>query len=271
MLYFLPTPIGNLGDIAKRCLDVLRLCDCLICEDTRVSKALINLLNSKYDAQIAPKEFYSLHTHNAEKFFREFDKNKFIKQTCVFVSDAGMPCISDPGIDLVKFAQINDIAYEVLPGANALLLCAAASGIVEKEFTFLGFLPNTGKDRTLAIQNAMNSPYPVIIYESPRRIISLIENICQFDGEREIFVIKEATKKFEKKFRNKATNLLKILENENLNGEWALCIAASPFVSHEKIGVADIENLDIAPKIRAKLLAKITGEDPKKIYANLIK
>ncbi|ANE33810.1 16S rRNA (cytidine(1402)-2'-O)-methyltransferase [Campylobacter hyointestinalis subsp. lawsonii CCUG 27631] len=271
MLYFLPTPIGNLDDISKRCLDVLELCEIIICEDTRVTKSLITLLNAKFNLQISPKEFYSLHTHNEKDFFDKFDKSKLETRICVYASDAGMPCISDPGISLVKFAQQNSIKYEVLSGANALLLAAAASGIIEKEFIFLGFLPNLGKERQIAIQNALNSLYPVIIYESPKRILSLIEDIVKLSPDREIFAIKEATKKFETKFKDNATNLLTILKKSNLNGEWCVVVDRSFVSAFERISQADILALDIPPKQKAKLLCKITGENSKKIYQNLIK
>ncbi|HDX8138791.1 TPA: 16S rRNA (cytidine(1402)-2'-O)-methyltransferase [Campylobacter fetus] len=270
MLYFLPTPIGNLDDISKRCLDVLELCEIIICEDTRVTKSLITLLNAKFGLQISPKEFYSLHTHNEKDFFDKFDKVRLQTKICIYASDAGMPCISDPGISLVKFAQQNSIKYEVLSGANALLLAAAASGIIEKEFTFLGFLPNLGKERAIAIQNALNSLYPVIIYESPKRILSLIKSISEFDPLREVFIIKEATKKFEAKFKNSATNLLTQLENSNLNGEWCVVIDRSANKALERITTKDIMELDLPLKQKAKLISKITGENAKKIYQNLI-
>lgn len=270
MLYFVPTPIGNLDDISSHALDVLKKCEILICEDTRVSKSLINLLNQKYQISISPFKFYSLHTHNKDNFFNDVDISLFEKN-CVYVSDAGMPCISDPGVELVKFAQKNSISYEVLSGANAVLLAVASSGIVEKEWIFLGFLPNTARNRTLSIENALNLPYPCVVYESPKRILSLIEDIAKIDPNREIFAIKEATKKFETKFKQSAINLLDILKNTNLKGEW--CVVISPCLKNTQSNITqnDILNLDIAPKIKAKLLSKISGESVKKIYEKIIK
>lgn len=269
MLYFLPTPIGNLDDISKRCLDILNLCDIIICEDSRVTKSLINLLNTKYNLNINPSEFYSLHTHNESEFFAKFDPNNLIEKIVVYVSDAGMPCISDPGVALVRFAQNNSINYEVLSGSNALLLAVAASGLVEKEFSFLGFLPNTSRDRDLALQNALNSPYPVVIYESPKRILNLIKDIAKLEPTREIFAIKEATKKFETKFKNSAQNLVLSLQNANLKGEWCVVVAATNIINQEKITIDDINELDIAPKQKAKLLSKLTGKSVKEIYNKL--
>ena len=269
MLYFLPTPIGNLDDISKRCLDILNLCDIIICEDSRVTKSLINLLNSKYNLNINPSEFYSLHTHNESEFFAKFDSEKLISKTVVYVSDAGMPCISDPGVSLVEFAQKNGINYEVLSGANAALLAVAASGIVKKEFSFLGFLPNTGKDRELAVQNMLNLPYPVVIYESPKRILQLVEAVAKLEPEREIFAIKEATKKFEAKFKNSARNLVATLKSANLKGEWCVVVDGSKNIPQSAISIADINELDIPPKQKAKLLAKLTGKSVKEIYSQL--
>lgn len=270
MLYFVPTPIGNLDDISSHALEVLLKCEILICEDTRVSKTLINLLNQKYEIHIAPQKFYALHTHNESEFFSTINLEMFEKN-CVYVSDAGMPCISDPGITLVKFAQKNNISYEIITGANAALLSVAASGIVQKEWIFLGFLPNTSRNRTIALQNALNFPYPCVIYESPQRISSLIEEIAKIDPNREVFAIKEATKKFEAKFKDSATNLLNKLKNANLKGEWCVVVDSSNENTHPNITKDDIMDLDIAPKIKAKLLSKITGENVKKIYEKIIK
>ncbi|MBR2163714.1 MAG: 16S rRNA (cytidine(1402)-2'-O)-methyltransferase [Campylobacter sp.] len=269
MLYFLPTPIGNLDDISKRCLDILNLCDIIICEDSRVTKSLINLLNTKYNLNINPSEFYSLHTHNENEFFAKFEARKLVENIVVYVSDAGMPCISDPGVSLVEFAQKNGINYEVLSGANAALLAVAASGIVKKEFSFLGFLPNTGRDRELAVQNALNSAYPVVIYESPKRVLQLVEAIAKLEPKREIFAIKEATKKFEAKFKDNAKNLVAMLKGANLKGEWCIVIDGSKNSSQNTISVADINELDIPPKQKAKLLSKLTGKSVKDIYAQL--
>ena len=269
MLYFLPTPIGNLRDISARCLDILELANTVICEDTRVGKSLYNLLK----ISTSNKNFYCLNSHNTSEFSAKLPKLKELlnNEICVYLSDAGMPCISDPGAWLVNYAKDNDIEYFVLPGANAALLSAAASGLVQKEFVFLGFLPNTGRERELALQHALNQEYPAIIYESPKRILKLVESIASIDENRQIFAIKEATKKFEAKFFGKANEVLKALQNANLQGEWALVINNCEQKQGSNLTINDITDLDIAPKIKAKLLSKITGENAKKIYENLIK
>ncbi|WP_172201964.1 16S rRNA (cytidine(1402)-2'-O)-methyltransferase [Campylobacter sp. RM16188] len=270
MLYFIPTPIGNLEDISLHALNILRECEVMFCEDTRVTKTLINLLNSRFNTDIKIEKFISLHSHNEARILANLDTEIF-KKTVAYVSDAGMPAISDPGVELIRFAIKNNIEYEVLSGSSALLLAVVASGFCDKEFTFLGFLPNTGKERTVAIQNALNSPYPVIIYESPKRVLALVEQIANLDPQRELFAIKEATKKFETKFGATAKELSQILKSSNLKGEWSIVIDKSPHQSNEKITIEDIASLDIPPKTKAKLIAKITGENVKKIYEILTK
>lgn len=269
MIYFVPTPIGNLKDISLHALEILRGCESVICEDTRITKSLFHLLNERFDAQINPKNFYSLHTHNEREFFDKIDEN-FFKNDVAFVSDAGMPGISDPGVSLVRYAQEHGIAYEVLSGSSASLLALVASGLADKEFVFLGFLPNTGKERTQAIQNALNLPYPAVIYESPKRIESLVVTIVQGAPQRKIFLIKEATKKFETKLHGTASYVANALKTINQNGEWCVVVDKSPNSSTETIGIDDIVALEIAPKIKAKLLSKITGKNAKTIYENLI-
>lgn len=269
MVYFVPTPIGNLKDISLRAIEILSSCETIICEDTRVSKSLINLLNERFEANIYPKNFYSFHTHNENDFFANFNLDLF-RNNVAFLSDAGMPGISDPGASLVRYLQKMGLEYEILSGSNACLLSVVASGLVQKEFIFLGFLPNTGKERSQAIQNALNLAYPAVIYESPKRIVSLMQEIAKLDESREIFLIKEATKKFEKKIKGNVREILTILNNINLNGEWCVVVDKSKFTGSEKISINDILSLDIAPKTKAKLLAKITGENSKKIYENLV-
>ncbi|MBE2984615.1 16S rRNA (cytidine(1402)-2'-O)-methyltransferase [Campylobacter sp. RM9344] len=270
MLYFVPTPIGNLEDISLRALSVLRSCEIVVCEDTRVSKSLVRLLNERFDAHINIQNFIPLHTHNESEFFANLTR-EFFDKNIAYMSDAGMPGISDPGVSLIRYAQNHNIGYEVLSGANAALLSIVASGLCEKEFVFLGFLPNTGKERTQAIQNALNLAYPCVIYESPKRILSLVNDIAKLEPEREIFAIKEATKKFETKFKSSAIKMSEILERSNLNGEWCVVISQSDNPSFETISISDINTLDIAPKAKAKLLSKITGQEVKKIYGELTK
>ncbi|MCW1359807.1 16S rRNA (cytidine(1402)-2'-O)-methyltransferase [Campylobacter sp. US33a] len=269
MLYFIPTPIGNLSDISFRTLELLKTCEILICEDTRVAKSLIALLNSKYKLQIQPKTYLSFHTHNEKEFFARVDID-FFNQDIIFMSDAGMPGISDPGQSLIQFAWENQIPYEVLPGANAALLAIVSSSFCKKEFIFMGFLPNTGRQRQKDLEKVLKNPYPSVIYESPKRILDLIESIAKLEPQREIFAIKEATKKFEKKFKNTAQNLVTELKNHNLNGEWVVVIKENgEEFTQGALCESDILELELPLKTKSKLLAKLSGKNAKEIYQKL--
>lgn len=271
MLYFIPTPIGNLNDISFRALELLKTCEYIICEDTRVCKSLFALLNAKFDAKLNPKHFISLHSHNEKEFLANVDKNIF-KKNVAYLSDAGMPCISDPGVALVCYAQERQLDYEVVSGANAALVAIAASALCEKEFIFMGFLSNKGKERQKDIQKVLVNTYPSVIYESPKRILALVSELAKFEPERELFAIKEISKKFEKKFKDRAKNLAHILENENLSGEWVLVVAGKKEEQMNGIFLSkdDIMALELSKKEKAKLLAKFEPKQTKEIYHQLL-
>lgn len=270
MIYFIPTPIGNLEDTSQRSLKALQEVSCIFCEDTRVTKKLLLLLEEKYNLTFDTKTFISLHSHNEKEVINSLHVNELKDRKYAYMSDAGMPCISDPGALLVLFCQQNEIPYEVLPGANAALLAYVASGFIETPFSFFGFLPHKGKERQNALENILNHTLHVILYESPHRILSLFEAIAKKDELREIFAIKEATKKHEKKFFGTAKEVFEKLKNENIRGEWCVVIKNTPTTKPKNILTQeDILPLSLPPKQKAKLLAKITDKSVNFWYEEL--
>ena len=270
MLYFIPTPIGNLADISLRSLDILSTCELVFCEDTRVSKCLISLLNARFDAQIHIKNFIPLHSHNEEQFLKDVNV-KIFEKNVAYLSDAGMPGLSDPGLGLVEFALKNHIAYEVLPGANAALVALVSSGLCRKEFTFLGFLANRGQQRQKEVEGLLKSPHPSVVYESPRRILSLVECIFEREPARELFAMKEISKKFQKSFKGRAESVLSELKMANLSGEWVLVVAGSEDeAGGNLLCERDILELPLPLKTKSKLLAKLNGKNPKALYKKLL-
>jgi len=268
LLYFIPTPIGNLEDISMRSLNLLSKCEILLCEDTRVSKKLLHLLSEKFSIHTNIKEFISVHSHNEKEFISKVDKSIFEKEVA-YLSDAGMPCVSDPGCFLVDFCQKEGIRYEILPGASAVTLAFSASGFCESEFLFLGFLPHKGNSREKKLQEALYSGYVTILYESPHRLLKLFEQICNIDEKREIFLIKEATKKFEERFKGIAKDIYQKLKNQNIKGEWVVVLNSGTKME-SNITLDDIKNLDIPKKTKAKLISKLTGKSTKECYNELI-
>ncbi len=268
MVYLIPTPIGNIDDISVRSLKLLTEIQILLCEDTRVTKKLLNLLSLKNSVEFKVEKFISFHSHNDKRVLASLD-DEFFSQNIAFMSDAGMPCVSDPGANLVKYCQENSLKYEVLPGANAALLAYASSGFESSRFTFYGFLPHKGKERQSALNEVVNLTNPAIIYESPHRIEKLAKELADICPNRGLFAVKEATKKFEKRFFSNSSAFLDFLDSINAKGEWSLVLEPKEPNGGEEISQNDIENLDIHPKQKAKLLSKLSGKSVKECYDTL--
>ncbi|NPA11443.1 MAG: 16S rRNA (cytidine(1402)-2'-O)-methyltransferase [Epsilonproteobacteria bacterium] len=260
MLNLVPTPIGNIKDITLRALEALKEAEIVYCEDTRVTKKLFNLLEIPLN-----KDFISMHSHNEAKIIQNLDPNTLKTKNCIYVSDAGMPAISDPGSKLVRFCQQHDIPYSVLPGANAAVCAFAASGF-EGEWCFIGFLPHKGKEREKKLKDALFSGKISILYESPHRIEKLINELKKLIPQRKIFLAKEISKMHE-------TFILTTPEKltlSNTKGEWVVIIDKEE-TKNPTLHYDDIASLDLPPKQKAKLLAKITGKNAKELYEELIK
>jgi len=261
LLSFVPTPIGNLDDISKRALLALQKAEIIFCEDTRVTKKLLNLLNIPLN-----KEFISLHSHNEDKVLSKLDPEILKSKECVYVSDAGMPGISDPGSKLVKFAQKHNIPYTVIPGANAALTAFVASGF-EGDFCFHAFLPHKGNERSEKLKEILNSGKIAILYESPHRIEKLLKELKDLAPNREIFLAKELTKMHETFIKGKA----KDIELPNTKGEWVIIIDKAPKSEKLELSYEEIKNLPLPIKEKSKLLAKISEKSAKEIYKELSK
>ncbi|MDR1976153.1 MAG: 16S rRNA (cytidine(1402)-2'-O)-methyltransferase [Campylobacteraceae bacterium] len=270
MLYFIPTPIGNLEDITVRSLKLLTTVPLILCEDTRVTKKLINLLKERFDKpQNIEQKFISLHSHNEQDVINSLNVDDFLLLDAAYVSDAGMPCISDPGALLVQFAQTNSIPYEVLPGANAALLALVASGFSGTKFYFHGFLPHKKEARIEELRKILSLEYNSVLYESTHRILQLSSELAALAPQRVIYFIKEATKMYETHYKGKALELAEKLKSANLNGEWAVVIEKGEQQNGAVLNEDDILPLPLPPKQKAKLLAKLSGNSIKDEYDKL--
>ena len=269
MLTLVATPIGNLEDLNFRSLKALQDAQLIFCEDTRVTKKLLNLLESKYNKTFLCTDFRSLHHHNETQVLKQLQPSELINKNVVYVSDAGMPCISDPGASLVQYCIANNIPYDVIPGANAILTAFAMSGFTQTTFTFFGFLPHKGKDRQLKLDTITNHNHLAILYESPHRLDKLIKELNEKIPNRTIFLAKELTKKYQQYFKATAHEIYEQFKTIEIKGEWVVIIEPIE-TTGEIISYDDIIQLDIAPKQKAKLLAKLTGKNTKDIYNSLI-
>lgn len=278
MLTLVPTPIGNVEDITLRALRVLKEAQIILCEDTRVSKKLFSILISRglLECNVEQKTFLSFHSHNQDSFLESLESD-FFTHDIAYLSDAGMPCISDPGAKLVDFAIKNHITFDVLPGACALNVAFSGSGIESTPFFFAGFLPHKTQERKTKILQLVNlplySPYSVICYESPHRILETISDIASLLPCLRLVVSKELTKLHQKRYFGTAEEMYLLLKGTNLSGEWVVileCNNTESVPEMPSLNEQEVLMLDIPPKIKAKILSKMTHKSVKECYEALI-
>ncbi len=268
MITFIPTPIGNPQDITIRAIRLFEKAALFLCEDTRQTKRLLRLLEERFGMTYPEADFISFNEHNGEERLKEFG-NVLSEKEVVYVSDAGMPVISDPGQLLVAYAQENTIAYDVLPGASAVTTAYAASGFEEGKFLFYAFLPHKGKERAAALSEAMHNGYNTILYESPHRLEKLLNEIEVLDENRELFLAKELSKKYQTYYRGSVKELNCTLKDMTIRGEWVVVIRAKKTVE-KSLNFSEILSLDMPPKPKAKLLAQLSDKSVKEWYNELI-
>jgi 16S rRNA (cytidine1402-2'-O)-methyltransferase len=268
MITFIPTPIGNPQDITIRAMKLFEKATLFLCEDTRQTKRLLRLLEERFDMTYPDAEFYSFNEHNGQERLDELG-DVFSDKEVVYVSDAGMPVISDPGQLLVAYAQENGLKYDVLPGASAVTTAYAASGFEEGKFLFFAFLAHKGKERATALSQAMNNGYNTVLYESPHRLEKLLDELEAMDEERELFLAKEISKKYQNYYRGTAKSLKEQFKELTIRGEWVVVIKAKE-QTEKSLNFSEVLHLDLPPKPKAKLLATLSDKSVKEWYNELI-
>jgi len=225
-LVFVPTPLGNLRDITLRAIDVLKECELVVAEDSRVARRLISALS------LPGKEIRSYREQNARSATGPILERARTALVAV-VTDAGTPGISDPGSELVAAARAAGIGIEVLPGPNAALGAAVLSGFPIARFIFEGFPPRTSSARTSSLQNALALGIASIWYESPNRIRGTLQDLAALDPTARVFLLREYTKRFEEQLSGTAQEVAAALP-ERVRGEITLVVLPSPLkpVSH---------------------------------------
>jgi 16S rRNA (cytidine1402-2'-O)-methyltransferase len=216
-LYLVPTPIGNLGDITFRAVEVLKNVDLVLAEDTRTSGSLFK----KYDIKAKMKSF---HIHNEHKTILNIIEQLNEGVRMALVSDAGTPGISDPGYLLVREALAAGIKVEVLPGATAFVPALVKSGFPTDRFVFEGFLPHK-KGRQTRLQLLAEETRTIILYESPHRLLKLLEQVKDIFGtERQVSVSRELTKLHEETVNGSITSVLASFSERKVKGEIVVVI-----------------------------------------------
>ncbi|MEG8947168.1 16S rRNA (cytidine(1402)-2'-O)-methyltransferase [Rosettibacter firmus] len=221
IIYIVATPIGNLEDITLRALNILRNVDFIICEDTRVTKILLDHYNI-HKKLIVANAFNEANQIN--KIITEIKSGK----SCALVSDAGTPLISDPGTKLINEAIKNNISIIPVPGPSALIAALSISGFPSSSFVFEGFLPQK-KGRQKKLMELAEEERTIVLYESTYRIVKLLEEIKQYMPLRKIAVARELTKKFEEVWRGTADEILDSIKTKTVKGEFVVVLAPKDF------------------------------------------
>lgn len=221
-LYIVPMPIGNIFDITLRALQVLTLCDILLCEDTRKTKPLLQFFK-------VSKILSSYHDHN-ESLKSPWVLKKLLEgKSVALVCDAGTPLLSDPGFRLVRQAIAQDIRVHSLPGASSLLCALVASGLKVHPFTFVGFLKSRAQARQEELKSYQNRTETLVIFEAPHRVKETLVDIDYILGEGHIVIARELTKKYEELIRGSLKEVIhKLDKREALKGEMVLLFEPIP-------------------------------------------
>lgn len=266
VLYIVATPIGNLADISSRAIETLQNVDVILAEDTRYSGQLLSKLDIK-------KPLIALHEHNERIQAKPLIDRISAGESMALISDAGTPLISDPGFNLVRLAQEQNIKVVPIPGPSAVITALSASGLPTDRFVFQGFLPAKKGDRQKALQTLVNETRSLIFYEAPHRLIETIEDMLQIFGpSREAVIARELTKTFETIRRLPLNELLTwVIETEQARGEIVLLVAGADasevkIEDTEALRILNILLADLPVKQAAQLAAKITGLAKRDLY-----
>ncbi|NGX57914.1 MAG: Ribosomal RNA small subunit methyltransferase I [Chlamydiae bacterium] len=266
MLYLVTTPIGNLKDITQRALEVLGDSDVILCEDTRHSSILL-----KHHGIQKPLKSY----HKFSESKRENEVISLLREgkTISLISDAGTPCICDPGERLVQKCIEEGISVTPIPGPCALIHALVGSGLRTTPFQFVGFLPKKRGQLQETLLDILTYEGTTICYESPHRIKKVLELMAQLDPEREVVIARELTKKFEEFIRGPAQD---IVEQSNFKGEIVLLIDQCRHDMWESLSLEQHlkmlqDTFQVSQKEAIKILAKIRPIPKKEIYNKFMK
>ena len=219
MLYVVATPIGNLGDITLRALEVLKSVDLVAAEDTRHSGLLMKHFGIK-------KPFISYHEHNEAKRTAEFVERLAGGESIALITDAGTPGLSDPGLRLVRECIQRELSFTIIPGPSSILAALVGSGFSTEKFSFRGFLPVKTGRRERELRAAAESGQTIIFFESPYRLTKTLAACIAVMPDRQLCIARELTKKFEEFRRGTAGELLADYEARPPKGEIVVVISA---------------------------------------------
>lgn len=271
ILYVTGTPIGNLSDLSPRAVETLESVDFIAAEDTRVTLKLLNHFGIK-------KPMVSYFEHNKRERGEIICARIEQGENCAIVTDAGMPCVSDPGEDLVKLCEERGIKTVVIPGPSAVISALAVSGLSTGRFTFEGFLSVNKKSRSDHLKSLANEHRTMIFYEAPHKLPQTLRDLYASFGDRKLTIVREITKIHEEVIRTTTKNAAENLSDGSVKGEIVLVLEGAPQVDDTEEFTLEYA-VETAKKLiengarttdAAKEAAALTGFKKNEIYKELI-
>lgn len=263
MLYLVATPIGNLLDITLRALEVLKDVDIIACEDKRVSSKLLNHYNIS-------KPLFSYHDHNADQVRGALLKHIEEGKKVAYITDGGMPLISDPGFKLVRDCQDKGLPYTIIPGPSAPLAALAISGLSPQTFMFCGFLPSKQSGRIKGFEDLKHLKATLIFFESPKRLGAFLKDANDILGNRTGAVCREITKVYENVQKNLLSALQAHYESHPPKGEIVVIIEGAPEtapLSEKELETELKKALSIYTlKEAVEVVSKVSGYPKREVY-----
>lgn len=270
MLYIVGTPIGNLGDVTMRQLDTLRTVDFIAAEDTRVTRGLL----THFDIH---KPLVSYHDHSGIRCAEGIVERLRAGESAAVVTDAGMPCISDPGEELVRLCWEAGVQVQVVPGPSAAVSALAISGLPTGRFAFEGFLPAAKKQRTARLAELTGEQRTLIFYEAPHRLTATLEDLYQAFGERRIALCRELTKLYEQVLRMTLPGAISYYKEKAPRGEYVLVLEGAaredaPALTFEEVLEQVRRQVDAGMRAAdaCKTAAKASGFSKNELYRALL-
>lgn len=267
-LYLVPTPIGNLGDISRRCAETLEQVDLIAAEDTRVTLKLLNHLGLK-------KPLVSYYRHNTDEAGEKLLERLLAGEDVALVTDAGTPAVSDPGEALVALCARNGVTVTALPGPCALVTALSVSGLPTARFTFEGFLPMNKKNRRAQLESLKSEARTMIFYEAPHKLKATLDDLLEtFGPERRISLCRELTKLHEEIFRTTLAGAAEAYRAREPRGEFVLVVEGAAVGEAPEATLADglrrvkaLTAEGLSKKDAVKQAAKELGLSRNELYA----
>ncbi len=253
-LFVVATPLGHLDDVSMRMLSTLKQVDVIACEDTRHSKRLLEHFGIQ-------QNLVSLHQHNENEMTEKLIAKLMQGQTIAYISDAGTPCISDPGFRLIRKAHENNVTVVPIPGPSAVITALSVAGFPADEFHFAGFIPPKKNERLQFFRHYAKRKFTIVFFESPHRILASVNDMLAIFGpERDMTLAREITKLYETIKFSTLQELSEFISNDPNQQRGEFVLVLSPFLAPAQNGID--ENLE-------KLLLCLNAELPKKQSAKI--